>query len=80
MAIIESRDESGTTQLLGFSFGSIEDGSQSETGISWTPEKAGDYQLRTFLISGFENPQVLTVVRTSDVVIVIFAARKDRSY
>lgn len=69
VAIIESRDESGTTQLLGFSFGSIEDGSQSETGISWTPEKAGDYQLRTFLISGFENPQVLTVVRTSDVVI-----------
>jgi hypothetical protein len=69
VAIIESRDESGTTQLLGFSIGSVEDGAQSEAGISWTPEKAGDYQLRTFPISGFENPQVLTAVRASDVVI-----------
>jgi hypothetical protein len=69
VAIIESRDGSGVTQLLGFSTGSIEDGSQSETGISWTPQEAGSYQLRTFLISGFEDPEILTGVRTSPVVI-----------
>ena len=68
-AIIEARDENGVTQFLGFSIGRLEASGQSEIGISWTPEYVGRYQLRTFLISGFQDPQILTVAETNDVVI-----------
>lgn len=69
VTIIESRDEGGVTQFLGFSIGQLEANAQSEIGISWTPQNAGNYQLRAFLLSGFPNPQILTTVKTSDIVI-----------
>ncbi len=69
VAIIESRDKDGVTQFLGFSIGRLEANAQSEIGISWTPQNAGNYQLRAFLLSGFPNPQILTTVETSDIVI-----------
>jgi hypothetical protein len=70
VAVIESRDENDMTQFLGFSIGRLEANTQSEIGISWTPENAGDYQLRAFLLSGFPNPQILSTIQTSDVVII----------
>ena len=69
VAIMEVRDQDGATQFPGFSIGNLEDNGTSEIGISWTPENAGDYQLRAFLISGFEDPEILTVAETSDAVI-----------
>jgi hypothetical protein len=31
-------------------------------GMSWIPEEAGDYALRTFLVSNLTNPQILSPV------------------
>jgi hypothetical protein len=64
VAIMEARDEAGMTRFLGFAIGDLAGNSQSEIGISWTPEEAGSYELRTFLVSEFENPQLLTAVAT----------------
>ena len=64
VAIMEARDEAGMTRFLGFAIGDLAGNSQSEIGISWTPEEAGSYELRTFLVSEFENPQLLTTVAT----------------
>jgi hypothetical protein len=69
VTVIEARDENGVTQFLGFSIGRLEAFSGSEIGISWTPANAGDYQLRTFLLTGFQNPQLLTGISSSDIVI-----------
>lgn len=69
VAVMEARDGAGMTRFLGFAIGSIEAGSTSEIGISWTPEEAGNYELRAFLVSGFENPQLLTAVATSDALV-----------
>ncbi|MGI0012045.1 MAG: hypothetical protein ACREBU_01180 [Nitrososphaera sp.] len=67
--LIESRDEIGVTQFLEFHIGTLQGNRSSEVGISWKPAEAGNYQLRTFLISGFDSPEVLTGVQTSDFVI-----------
>jgi hypothetical protein len=67
--IMEARDDQGLTQFLGFSIGNIEDGGRNEVGISWTPEKADNYQLRTFLITGFAEPAILSVVETGEAAI-----------
>lgn len=70
LAIVEVRGSDDTvTYFLQFQTGQLEPNGSIEIGISWTPEKAGNYQLRTFLISGLENPVVLTEVRTSDAVV-----------
>lgn len=69
MAIMEARGEDYVTYFLGLQEGLAPPGDFTEVTAAWTPEKAGNYQLRTFLISGFENPMVLSEVRTSDVVI-----------
>jgi hypothetical protein len=32
---------------------------------SWTPDKAGEYELRVFAISDFKNPEILSTVGTA---------------
>jgi hypothetical protein len=65
--ILEIRDEAGITQFLGFSIRNLERHGLREIGISWTPERAGDYQFRVFAISGFQDPDVLTYIQTVEI-------------
>lgn len=67
VAIIEARDGDGVTQFLQFQTGQVQPSGEAEIGISWTPKQAGNYELRTFLISGFEDPEVLSEVTSSSV-------------
>jgi len=66
-SMIEVRDSTGVTQHLAWQSGSLKGGADAEIGVSWTPQQAGDYQLRTFIISNLENPQILSVVRESEI-------------
>jgi hypothetical protein len=70
VALMEVRDSQGVTVYLQFQFGNLPPDGESELGISWTPESAGEYELRTFLISGFIDPvTVLTPVQSNIVTI-----------
>jgi hypothetical protein len=60
VALVEVRDSSGITIYLAWQTGVLDAGDRSEVGLSWTPEEPGDYQVRTFVISSLNNPQVLT--------------------
>ena|SRR5437867_1063507 len=63
--IIEVRDSNGVTIQLDWQSGTIKAGGEMEVQVSWTPELPGQYELRTFVISSFDNPRILSVVGTS---------------
>jgi hypothetical protein len=63
--LIEVRDESGITQYLAWQTGRASPMATRNAGVSWTPNSAGEYQIRTFAISNLTNPQVLDVVETA---------------
>ena len=42
----------------------------AEIGISWLPHSAGDYEIRTFVLSDFNSPRVLSPTVTSEVRVV----------
>lgn len=76
VSLIEIRDESGVTVFLAWQIGTIpasnyEDGVYNDNtmSISWLPEKASTYEARTFAISDFENPQVLSYVEVAQIVV-----------
>ena len=70
VVIIEARDEKGVTVFLGLQSGTLTQDGSSNITTSWTPEAAGNYQIRTFAISSLESGQVLSGVSVSDTVIV----------
>jgi hypothetical protein len=67
VALVEVRDSSGITVFLAWQTGTLNPSGQAEVGLSWTPEEAGDYEVRTFVISDLANPQILSEVQTSDI-------------
>jgi hypothetical protein len=68
-AIIEVRDAKGVTLFLGWQSGTLNPDGHTEVGLSWAPKQAGAYQLRTFIISGFQDLEVLSPVITSELAV-----------
>lgn len=62
IAIIEVRDKQGTTVNLQFQKGTSRPFDSNEVGFSWSPQEVENYTLRTFLISDFQDPNILTPV------------------
>lgn len=65
--IVEVRDSNGVTILLDLQSRIINAGNRMEVGIPWTPQQVGRYELRTFAISSFENPRILSPTSSSEV-------------
>jgi hypothetical protein len=68
VAVVEARNQIGVTELLEFQTGQISEGSV-EVGISWTPTESGEYELRTFLLSDFREPNVLSEVTKTKITV-----------
>jgi hypothetical protein len=64
--LVEVRDTDGVTIFLAWQSGTLGSNSHTQIGISWIPERPGDYAARTFAISNFDNPQVLSQVSESN--------------
>lgn len=64
-------DENGYTDFVDAGpYGNITAGIVRWSGYSssyWVPQTPGEYTVRTFLVSGFDNPQSLSTVATSQV-------------
>lgn len=69
VAIVEVRDSDGITVMLQWQTGTIAANGDAGVGVSWMPENAGSYEVRTFVISSLSNPQVLSPVVTSNVTV-----------
>ena len=65
-ALIEVRHDNGTTAFVGWQTGILKPDPHGENTLemSWTPQVAGEYQLRVFVINGFDRPEVLSEVKT----------------
>jgi len=57
------------TVSLDWQTGTLNPDGSADIGISWTPDRSGTYQIRTFVISGFEQPVVLSPVAVSEVTV-----------
>ena len=64
--LVEVQDSDGVTVFLAWQGDTLNPNSQTQIGISWIPERLGDYAARTFAISNFDNPQVLSQVSESN--------------
>jgi hypothetical protein len=69
LAIVEVRNSQQVTESLEWQTGSLSPDGSADIGISWTPERAGTYQIRTFVISDFERLDILSPVAVSEVVV-----------
>jgi hypothetical protein len=69
VAIVEVRNADGITVMLQWQQGTMAANGNAGVGISWTPDVAGSYQVRTFVISNLSNPQVLSNVVTNNVTV-----------
>jgi|GEM_PF-402835 len=69
VAIMEARSlgDGGITQFLSMTNGTISGKGWVDISLPWMPEKAGDYQLRAFVIDDSHEPEVLTPVMTAEV-------------
>ncbi len=64
--IIEVRDANEVTVYLQFGFGTLEPLGSNDVGLAWSPERVGEYEVRSFAVSNFTNPQILTQIVTSE--------------
>ena len=69
IAIVEARSSIGITELLEFQTGQVGDGNIVEIGISWPPVEPGEYELRSFLLSDLQEPEVLSEVTTKTITV-----------
>lgn len=67
VAIVEVRDDNGVTVFLAWQTGTLGADGRATVGLSWTPDFAGDYDIRTFVISSLDNPRILSEVKQSSV-------------
>jgi hypothetical protein len=65
--LIEIRDKNGSTLFLDFLVGTLNPNSSSEMGISWTVLYPGDYEVRSFAISNFTKPEILSLASEANV-------------
>ena len=70
-SIFEIRDEGDVTIYLRWKEGTLEAGDFTTTvDLFWRPELVGRYELRTFLLSSFENPMILSSISGAEFTII----------
>jgi len=67
--IIEIRDSSDVTVYLALQSISIQPAGNYTFGSSWMPEYTDTYHVRTFAITELANPQILSAVKTHDILV-----------
>jgi len=70
MVIIEVRNDDGITEFLSVIDATMTLNTDSTIQATWTPVASGDYELRTFVISNFDEGLVLSELVTSQTTIL----------
>jgi hypothetical protein len=69
VALIEVRDSSDVTVYLAWQTGTLNPNGQTNVGLSWTPDQAGNYEVRTFVISSLAKPDILSPVAKTPITV-----------
>jgi hypothetical protein len=69
LTLIEARTSDDVTRYLEWQSHTLQSEGSAEIELPWVPTTPGFYQLRTFAVSDLDNPQILTEIATSEVVI-----------
>jgi len=76
LGIIEVRNSQGVTMLLAWQTSTMPAANartgeygENTIGISWSAAKPGNYLVRAFAVTGFENPKILSEVRQSEIIV-----------
>jgi len=67
VAIIAVRDSNDISQVIQFRELTIGANMIANVTVSWTPSAEDQYQLRAFVISGWQSAQVISIVRASEI-------------
>ncbi len=70
LALFEIRNSDGVSVYIAWQTGIIYPKDDVVVGVSWMPEEAGDYDVRTFLLSNLTQPEVLSVVGSHDLKVI----------
>lgn len=68
-AIIEVRDADGFTVSLQWAAGTLAAEDSNEIGLSWTPTEAGEYTIRTFVLTSVDNPSALSLIEETTITV-----------
>lgn len=76
VSLVEVRDESGLTIFLAWQTGELlaadymtNTYNNTTMSFSWLPETPATYEVRTFVISNLENPQILSPVERAEITV-----------
>jgi len=69
VALIEVRDSNDITVYLAWQTGTLPANGRADIGLSWTPDFADTYEVRTFVISSLSSPQILSEIATSQITV-----------
>jgi hypothetical protein len=67
VGLLEVRDIDGVTVFLAWQLGKVEPLGDKTIGASWLVPETSAYQSRTFAITNFEQPQVLSPVESAEI-------------
>lgn len=67
VVLIEARNSEGITEYLISQPATLMADNQLEVGVSWIPAQAKSYELRTFVVSDLEKPEILSRLMTTNI-------------
>jgi hypothetical protein len=80
IVFIEVRNSDGITEYIGWQSGVIKIFTRSNNiSVNWTPDRADNYELRTFAISGFETLEIISPLIKKSVVVIANRGSADPS-
>jgi predicted phosphodiesterase len=72
VAVIEVREkQTGITESLQLVGSTLKESSSTTAGAPWVPMSSGKYEIRAFVISGLEDPEILSPLITKIVIITV---------
>jgi hypothetical protein len=70
LVVLEVRNSEQVTESLVWQTGSLVPQGSTNMGVSWLPQRSGNYEVRTFVISDLERAEVLSPVVGAEVIVV----------
>lgn len=70
LALFEIRDSNGVSVYIAWHTGIVNPENDVVVGVSWMPEEVDEYDIRTFLISNWTNPEVLSAVGSTYIKVI----------
>jgi hypothetical protein len=65
VVLVDIRDADGLSVYIAWQGGTLDPAGKASVEVSWIPELAGDYEVRTFAVSSLDDGTVISEVASS---------------